>query len=519
MKLEQTPAWSLLQQYHSRVRLKSIRAFFATDPARAERMQLEAAGLHLDYAKHRIDAKGLALLARLAAECELPRWREAMFRGDPINNTEGRAVLHTALRAASPPSEVRECLQRMYAFAEALREGEIRGGTGKRITDVVNIGIGGSDLGPRMVVRALRTAAADTPRVHFVANVDPADLSATLESLTPASTLFIVASKTFTTVETLTNAQRARAWVAAALGPAAAGAHFAAVSSNVRAAGEFGIEAERVFPMWDWVGGRYSLWSAVGLSIAVAIGEKGFTQLLGGARAMDDHFHNSPLEANMPVLLGLLGLWYCDFHGAQSHAVLPYSNDLDLFPAFLQQLEMESNGKRVDRAGEPVSYATGPVVWGSVGTNGQHAFHQLLHQGTLTIPSDFIIVARCAKESEREAHRLLIANALAQSAALMSGKENPREPHREYPGNQPSSTIVMPQLDAHHLGALIALYEHKVFVQGVLWGINSFDQWGVELGKQLAQSLAPALADGAPPADTDASTRNLIALLKKLEAS
>jgi glucose-6-phosphate isomerase len=517
MRLEHTPAWDLLAQYYGRTH--PMRQLFAADPSRGERMRVEAAGLHLDYAKHRIDAEGLALLALLATERELPRWRDAMFRGEPINNSEGRAVLHTALRASPPPAEVGECLRRMYAFAEALRKGEVRGATGQVITDVVNIGIGGSDLGPRMVVRALRTAASGSPRVHFVANVDPADLNQVLRPLNPASTLFIVASKTFTTVETLTNAQRARTWIAAAVGDAAAGAHFAAVSSNVRAAGAFGIDAERVFPMWDWVGGRYSLWSAVGLGIVIAIGAEGFDALLGGARAMDDHFRNAPIEASMPALLALLGLWYCDFHGAESHAILPYSNDLELFPAFLQQLEMESNGKRVDRDGKAVVYTTAPVVWGSVGTNGQHAFHQLLHQGTLTVPSDFIIVARCADESEREAHRLLVANALAQSAALMAGKDNASEPHRDYPGNQPSSTIVLPQLDAHHLGALIALYEHKVFVQGVLWGINSFDQWGVELGKVLAQSLGPALTSGTPPQDADSSTRNLIAVIKKLEAS
>ncbi|HKY02015.1 MAG TPA: glucose-6-phosphate isomerase [Burkholderiales bacterium] len=511
--LNDTAAWRALKLHHAQLNTVHMRDLFATNPRRAERMRCEAAGLYLDYAKHRINDETLSLLLSLANTRALPAWRDSMFAGEPINNSEGRAVLHTALRASPAPAEVSATLKRMYAFADSLRDGTLKGATGLAFTDVVNIGIGGSDLGPRMVVRALRRQCTNRPRMHFVANVDPEDLNSVLADLNPATTLFIVASKTFTTAETLSNARRARTWLELKLGTGNSGAHFAAVSSNVAAAQAFGISAERVFPMWDWVGGRYSLWSAVGLSIAIAIGPQGFDALLEGARAMDAHFREAPLENNMPVLLALLGIWYTNFFGAQTHAVLPYCADLELLADFLQQLDMESNGKRVDRDGKPLNYATAPVLWGSVGTNGQHAFHQLLHQGTLVMPSDFIVVAETPNPDDAEAHRMLLANALAQSAALMSGRANVAEPHRDYPGNQPSSTIVLRRLEPHSVGALVALYEHKVFVQGVVWGINSFDQWGVELGKSLAQSLTPALSSGKAPQDSDTSTRSLIAKL------
>lgn len=514
-RLDTSEEWRLLLHQQQRMAGVHLRDLFAADVARGERMSIETAGLTLNYAKHRIDDEVLDVLLKLGEARELPQWRERMFTGEAINTSENRAVLHTALRSARPPIEVGETLARMYAFADALRNASLKGATNKSFTDVVNIGIGGSDLGPRMVVRTLHRFCAQSPRVHFVANVDPEDLNRVLAPLEPASTLFIVASKTFTTAETLSNATRAREWVEKRLGDGKAGTHFAAVSSNVPAAQAFGIAPERVFPMWDWVGGRYSLWSAVGLSIAVAIGSQGFAELLAGARAMDEHFRNAPLGENMPVLLGLLGIWYVNFFGAQSHAVLPYCADLELFPAFLQQLDMESNGKRVDREGHVLNYATGPVIWGSVGTNGQHAFHQLLHQGSLLIPSDFILVAQGPDAKDTEAHQMLLGNALAQSAALMSGRRNPVEPHRDYPGNQPSNSITLSRLTPHSLGALTALYEHKVFVQGIIWGINSFDQWGVELGKSLAQTLTPALKTGENPPDSDSSTRALLARLRK----
>jgi len=511
-----TEAWRRLSAHHAQMRNVHMRDLFARDPQRGARYSLEAAGLFLDYAKHRITDETLALLCALARERELGRWIERMYAGEPINNSERRAVLHVALRADPPPREVGETLARMRAFAEGLRRGETRGATGEAISDVVNLGIGGSDLGPRMAARALRRYCGQRPRVHFVANVDPEDLNAVLEGLRPESTLFIVASKTFTTAETLMNARRARAWLASRIAEADLGKHFAAVSTNLAAAGQFGIAPERIFPMWDWVGGRFSLWSAVGLALMIAIGPEAFDELLAGARAMDEHFRAAPPEANMPVLLALLGVWYTNFFGAHTHAVLPYAEDLQLFPNHLQQLEMESNGKRVDREGAAVDYQTGPILWGSVGTNGQHAFHQLLHQGTRLVPADFILVRTPTDARDAEAHRMLLANALAQSAALMRGQDDFAEPHRHYPGNQPSSTIVLPRLDPRSLGALVALYEHKVFVQGVIWGVNSFDQWGVELGKRIAQSLTPMLAGiSAPGEELDSSTRALIRRLQQ----
>lgn len=514
LSLTHSEAWRHLADHHARIGTMHMRELFAQDPARGERYGLEAAGLYLDYSKHRVTDESLALLAQLARERGLSEWTARMFAGEAINNSEQRAVLHVALRAANPPKEVADTLARMRSFARALRGGVLRGAIGEPITDVVNLGIGGSDLGPRMAERALRRYRMPAPRVHFVANVDPEDLNATLAELRPASTLFIVASKTFTTAETLLNAERARAWLSTEIDKTRIGMHFAAVSTNLEATAAFGIAEERVFPMWDWVGGRFSLWSAVGLALMVAIGPNDFDELLAGARDMDEHFRTAPPEANMPALMGLLGVWYTNFHGARTHAVLPYAEDLVLFPNHLQQLEMESNGKRVDRDGEALDYATAPVLWGSVGTNGQHAFHQLLHQGTQLVPADFILVREPASVNDGVAHRALLANALAQSAALMSGRDNVAEPHRHYPGNQPSSSIVLPRLDPRSLGALIALYEHKVFVQGVIWGVNSFDQWGVELGKGIAQSLLPVLAGESTAEELDPSTRALIKRLR-----
>lgn len=507
--LTRTQSWRDLAAHAAGAADVRMRDLFAQDSGRGARYTLEAAGLYLDYAKHRVTDQTLALLDNLAQERQLRDWIARMYAGETINNSENRAVLHVALRAETPPPEVRQTLARMREFSHGLLNGTLQSASGERFTDVVNLGIGGSDLGPRMATRALRRYCTGMPHVHFVANVDPEDLNATLVGLRPETTLFIVASKTFTTAETLMNAHRARAWLGQQIPIAAAGRHFAAVSTNIPAAQAFGIAPERVFPMWDWVGGRFSLWSAVGLALMIAIGPHNFDRLLRGARGMDEHFRDAPILKNMPALLGLLGIWYTDFLGARTHAILPYAEDLIHFPSHLQQLEMESNGKRVDRDGRPVDFATAPVVWGSVGTNGQHAFHQLLHQGTHLVPSDFIVVHECADAADIDAHRMLLANALAQSAALMSGRDAPDQSHRHYPGNQPSSTIVMPRLEPESLGALIALYEHKVFVQGAIWGINSFDQWGVELGKTIANTLTPALASGEAPAGIDSSSRNL----------
>jgi glucose-6-phosphate isomerase len=508
------PAWHALQEHYTRARAVHIRDLFAGDPGRGTRFAAEAAGIYFDYSKHAITDETLRLLVDLARAREVEHWRDRMFAGEPINNTENRAAWHVALRAASPPPEVREMLGRMGALVEQARGGAMRGATGAPVRTVVNLGIGGSDLGPRMAVRALRAFNAGKIELRFVANIDPADLDAALAGLDPRATFFIVTSKTFTTLETLDNARRARAWLARALGgEAGVLSHFIAVTANVEAARAFGIAPERCLPMWDWVGGRFSLWSAVGLPIALAVGMDGFARLLAGARAMDEHFRTAPLEANVPVLTALLGVWYVDLHGAQTHAVLPYAEDLRELPGHLQQLEMESNGKRVDRDGHRVAVPTAPVVWGMAGTNGQHAFHQLLHQGTVLVPCDFIVAARGAPGADDEAHRHLLLNALAQSAALAFGKNEPGAPHRHYPGNQPSSTIVLPQLEPYALGALLALYEHKVLVQGVIWGVNSFDQWGVELGKTMARALGTAFAAGVSES-LDGSTRALIARIR-----
>jgi glucose-6-phosphate isomerase len=512
-RLTDTAGWRQLREHYAEVGTVHLRDLFAADPTRS-RLAAEAAGLYADYSKHRVSDETLRLLVGLARERELERWRDRMFAGEPINTSENRPAWHVALRSAAPPSEVARTLEQMRSLVDRAHRSVFRGVNGRPIRAVVNLGIGGSDLGPRMVTRALRSFDLGRIRTRFVANVDPADLDAALDGLDPETTCFIVTSKTFTTAETLDNARRARAWLARSLGdPPDLASHFIGVTADRDAARAWGIAEDRVLPMWDWVGGRYSVWSAVGLPIALAAGMAAFGELLAGARAMDEHFRTAPLESNLPAILGLLGVWYTDFFGAQTHAVLPYAEDLRELPAYLQQLEMESNGKRVDRDGTPVGCATAPVVWGAAGTNGQHAFHQLLHQGTVLVPSDFIVPAQPAAGTDLGTHRLLVANALAQSAALAFGSEHVTAPHRRYAGNQPSTTVVLPRLDPQSVGALLALYEHKVFVQGVVWGVNSFDQWGVELGKAMAKALLPAL-EGGEADGVDGSTRALIARIR-----
>jgi glucose-6-phosphate isomerase len=534
--LTQSAAWRELQQHARDLAGRSISELFAADAGRVQAFSAEAAGLYLDYSKQRVDVRALELLQALARQRDLPGWIARLFGGEAVNHTENRAALHVALRAPreaafkvggqDAATLVHGVLDRMAGFAEQLRDGRWRGASGRAITDVVNIGIGGSDLGPRMVCRALHSLA-DGPRLHFVANVDGAQLTAALHGLDPASTLFIVTSKMFTTLETMANATAAREWLVAALGPAATPRHFVAVSTNRVEVEKFGIDAANMFEFWDWVGGRYSLWSAVGLSCMVALGPERFRQLLAGAHAMDQHFRTAPLPQNLPVLMGLLGVWNGNFLGSPSQLIAPYAQDLEYFVPWAQQLEMESNGKGVDREGQAVDYATTPVLWGDVGTNAQHAFFQMLHQGPQIHPVDFILPLKAAHRLDRQ-QDMLIANCLAQSAALMRGKnaEQVRAelqakglsgaaleaaiPHRVFSGNRPSSTILLPQLDAAHLGALLALYEHRAFVQSVLWNINAFDQWGVELGKQLAQSVLAAMA-GDSRVDLDPSTRALLA--------
>ncbi|WP_295855820.1 glucose-6-phosphate isomerase [uncultured Xylophilus sp.] len=526
-RCDRTAAWQALQAHFDTGggggRDFDARHAFVTDPQRVERFCQEAPHLFADLSKNRIDATTEDLLLQLARDCGLEAQRDAMFAGAPINATEGRAVLHVALRrpgsdenpasAQVPPAqaatdsiakglnEVEGVRAAMLAYAERIR-GDAA------ITDIVNIGIGGSDLGPQMAVLALDAFRAPGKRFHFVSNVDGHDLAAVLRQVRPESTLFLVASKTFTTIETMTNAQSAKAWFQAAGGTDVA-RHFAALTTNVAAAKDFGITT--TFGFWDWVGGRYSLWSAIGLPIAIAVGAAGFRALLAGAHAMDEHFRTAPLERNLPVRLGLLDIWYRNFHGFASRCVAPYHQGLKRLPAYLQQLEMESNGKRVDRDGEALPFATSPVVWGEPGTNGQHAFFQMLHQGTDVVPLEFIAV----RETDHDLpghHGKLLANALAQAAALLQGQDDTGG-HRHFPGNRPSSFFVLERLDPTTLGALIALYEHRVFVSGALWGINSFDQWGVELGKVLAKDIEPRLASGHT-AGLDASTAALVQRLR-----
>jgi glucose-6-phosphate isomerase len=514
-KPEQQPAWKSLTRLASDLAREPLTRLL-DDPARNAALRLEAPGMSVDFSKQRLDVAALQGLLALAREQDLEGRRSALFAGEPVNTTEERPALHTALRARSgerpaiaeqPVAESRERLRR---FAADVRTGKERGHSGRAFTDVVHIGIGGSHLGPELAVEAL--AADGGLNCHFVANVDGAALGAALAGLDSETTLFVVVSKSFSTLETQVNARSARSWFlerTASLD--ALTRHFVAVSANVEAARAFGIEADRVYPMWDWVGGRFSLWSAVGMPIALAAGPDTFDALLAGARDMDRHFAETPLEHNVPVLMALAGIWNFNFLGAASLAVLPYTQRLRLLPDYLQQLEMESNGKRVHHDGSPVGVHTMGVVWGGEGTNGQHAFHQLLHQGTRAFSADFIVSAEAGHE-RLEHHRWLLANALAQSQAMMAGQDA-EDPHRRVSGDKASTTIVQPRLNGHSLGALLALYEHKVFCQGVIWDINSFDQWGVELGKRLAVPIHEQLG-GAPAPDQDASTRHLIDTLR-----
>ncbi|QPF72558.1 glucose-6-phosphate isomerase [Roseateles sp. DAIF2] len=535
-RCDQSPAWAGLQDlYLAQGRGFDLREAFAADARRFETWSFQAPEVFADLSKNRIDAPTLQLLLQLARDCGLEAQREAMFKGEAINHTEGRAVLHTALRAPAGQGlfsdEVQAALTRMLTFAESVRDQASSG-----IRDIVHIGIGGSDLGPAMVVQALGAYTQPGQRLHFVSNVDGHDLAAVLPLLEADKTLFVIASKTFTTQETLANAQAAKAWFLQQGGRDIA-RHFVATSSNTEAAAAFGITT--AFGFWDWVGGRYSLWSVIGLPIAIAIGAEHFRALLAGAHAMDEHFRRTPLERNVPVLQGLIDIWYRNFHGFTSRSVAPYHQGLRRLPAYLQQLEMESNGKGVDREGQALPYGTSPVVWGEAGTNGQHAYFQMLHQGTDVIPVEFIAVKRPNHGAARgelaerlaDQHQKLLANCLAQSQALMQGKSveealQEKAPtasktlgpltvarHRSFPGNRPSSTLLLEALTPRSLGALIALYEHRVFVTGALWGINSFDQWGVELGKALCNSLLPRLASG-DATGLDGSTAGLLAKLR-----
>jgi len=523
-------AWNDVHAQAGRLRQTSLRALFADDADRFEALSFSDRDLTVDLSKEKLDAEALSALLALAEAAGVEAERGRMVAGAPINATEGRAALHMALRGGAPAPEgddVAGTRDRFLAFAEEVRSGAVAG-SGGAISDVVNIGIGGSDLGPVMAARALRPDC-DGPRLHFVSNVDGAHLADAVRDLDPARTLVIVSSKTFTTLETMANARLARDWLGAH-----ADGQMAAVSTNIEGCAEFGIPAERVFGFWDWVGGRYSIWSAIGLSLAIGIGAERFRAFLDGAAAMDRHFCTTPLAQNLPVLLALVGLWRRNAMGWPSVALIPYDQRLERFPAYVQQLDMESNGKRVSRSGTPLAQASGPVIWGEPGTNAQHSFFQLLHQGTDTVPVDFIAAAR-PRDADPEHHALLLANCLAQSQALafgrtteeveaeMAGKGRlPEEiatlaPHRTFPGDRPSTTILFRELDPFALGRLIALFEHKVFVQGVIWGVNSYDQWGVELGKELAGSLIPALRDGAE-LGADGSTTGLLARIRNLGA-
>ena len=540
--LEHTPAWQALEAHYAQVKDLHMRALFAQEPDRFESLSIKFGDILFDYSKNRITDETMRLLLNLAEDANLAAQIEAMFSGEKINNTEGRAVLHTALRSQSDSPlmvdgedvkpEIRRVLAKMRRFSENVRSGDWRGFTGKPITDIVNIGIGGSDLGPKMVCAALKPYGKRGLRVHFVSNVDGTDIAETLKLLNPETALFLIASKTFTTQETMTNAHSARTWFLARSGDERYIArHFAAMSTNTPAVRAFGIDPENMFEFWDWVGGRYSLWSAIGLSIALFVGMDNFEALLRGAYAADQHFRSAPFAQNIPVLMALLGIWYNNFFGAQSHAILPYEQYLEYFPAYFQQGDMESNGKGVSRTGETLQYSTGPIIWGQPGTNGQHAFYQLIHQGTKLIPCDFLAGVETQNPLGSH-HAILLSNFLAQTEALMKGRTT-NEARAElsaqgytgaelellaraktFPGNRPTNSILYQKLTPETLGALIALYEHKIFTQGVIWRINSFDQMGVELGKQLAKAILPELEGSAPVHTHDSSTNGLINAIK-----
>ena len=542
MTITASAAWAALDSHRGAIAKTHLRDLFAADPKRVESLSLSFGGMFYDFSKQRMSAETLALLVSLAKEALVPEWRERMFSGEKINISEGRSVLHTALRRSAGPfpskqfdvmPEVIETRRRMAEFAERLRLGKHFGHKGMPIRDVVNIGIGGSDLGPKMMNQALRAMSHPALNVHYVSNLDGAQLAPLLQTLDPRTTLFIVVSKTFTTQETMFNANTARDWLRANLGDELViENHFAAVSSKPERAVEFGVPRELVFPIWDWVGGRYSLWSAVGLALMIAIGPHAFDEMLRGAERMDEHFRSAPFEQNLPVVMALIGIWNTNFLGASTLSMLPYNESLKYFPSFLQQLEMESNGKTVTADGKPLDYETCPIVWGELGNNGQHAFFQLLHQGGRLIPCDFIASAR--SDYPLPGHQeALLSNCFAQSAALAFGRDedevranmekegvSPQQiadllPHRVFAGNQPSSTLMLGSLTPETMGALVALYEHKVFVQGAIWGINSFDQWGVELGKAVASRILPAIHDESLAKSLDASTQGLISFSRK----
>ena len=540
--LAELPAWRKLWHHYEATKLNHMRELFAQDPQRAERYWLEVGGLKLDYSKNRITDETLAGLFELARESGLPEQMQAMFAGEKINNTENRAVLHVALRNRSNTPilvdgedvmpKVNSVLERMGKFAHAVRCGDWLGYTNQVITDVVNIGIGGSDLGPLMMCSALKNFGHPRLRMHFVSNVDGAQLRDVLEKVHPETTLFIIASKTFTTQETITNANTAREWFLREASEQDIAKHFVAVSTNQKAVAQFGIDTNNMFEFWDWVGGRYSLWSAIGLPIMLYLGEENFIQMLEGAHLMDQHFINTPLEQNMPVILAMVGIWYINYYGGGSHVVAPYDQHLHRLPKFIQQLDMESNGKQVTRDGKAVETETGPIIWGETGINGQHAFFQLLHQGTHITPID--LIASLAKRSNLPGHHeILLSNVFAQAEAFMRGK-TPDEvrvelraqgmaedaiealvPHKTFSGNRPTNMILLYKVDPFNMGSLIAMYEHKVFVQGVIWGINSFDQWGVELGKQLAKTILAELNGELEPQTHDSSTERLIRLYRR----
>ncbi|HEX6565771.1 MAG TPA: glucose-6-phosphate isomerase [Chthoniobacterales bacterium] len=539
--LRSLPAWKALEAHYANVRELHLRQLFADDPTRGDRLALEAAGLYLDYSKNRVTDETLKLLLQLAEECRLRTRIDAMFSGEKINITENRAVLHVALRAPKEASivvdgenvgpQVHAVLDKMAAFADRVRGGDWKGHTGKRIRNVINIGIGGSDLGPVMAYEALKHYTHRWMTLRFVSNVDGTDFAEAVQDLDPAETLFIISSKTFTTLETMTNAHTARDWSLAGLGGdvKAVAKHFVAVSTNAEKVSEFGIDTANMFGFWDWVGGRYSMDSAIGLSTMLAVGHENFRAMLAGFHEMDEHFRTAPFEQNLPALLGLLTVWYTDFFGAETVAILPYEQYLKRFPAYLQQLTMESNGKHVTLAGTGVDYSTGPIYWGEPGTNGQHSFYQLIHQGTRLIPADFIAFVETLNPLGRH-HDMLLANVFAQTEALAFGKTFEQvkaegtadwlAPHRVFEGNRPSNTILAERLTPQTLGKLVALYEHSVFTQGAIWNIDSFDQWGVELGKVLAQRIIPELeAKKEPELGHDSSTNTLIRRYRKLKAT
>jgi len=535
-------AWKKLEGHHKKISSRHMRDLFSNDPQRFDKFSLRFKDILVDFSKNRITRKTIKLLLQLAEECNVKGWTEKMFSGEKVNITENRAVLHVALRnrdnhpvyvdGNDVMPDVNEVLNKMKTFSETVRNGEWKGFTGKSITDIINIGIGGSDLGPHMVCEALKPYGHQRLRMHFVSNIDGTDIAETLKQLNPETSLFIISSKTFTTQETITNAQTARQWLLGVLKDKASIAkHFVAVSTNAKEVKQFGIDTTNMFEFWDWVGGRYSLWSAIGLSVVLFIGFENFEKLLTGANDMDKHFRNTSFEKNIPVILALIGIWYNNFFDAQTQAILPYDQYMFWFPAYFQQGDMESNGKSVTRDGKTVNFSTGPVIWGQPGTNGQHAFYQLIHQGTKLIPCDFLAPAQ-SQNPIGDHHQKLLANFFAQPEALMKGKnkedaiaelrtENLSEeeiiellPHKLFAGNKPSNSILFKKLTPETLGSLIAMYEHKIFVQGIIWNINSFDQWGVELGKQLAKKILPELEGEEKIYSHDSSTNGLINYLK-----